>query len=68
MKKTSDFEIIYHELSGRYGQMMTSQQVCHELGVKRPDAARKRIPSGWTGSRRSLSIKTVVFARQLAEL
>lgn len=68
MKKQSNFEAIYHELSGRYGQLMSSKQVCGELGVSCIRYARKLIPSGWIGSGKGLSIKTVVFARQLAEL
>lgn len=68
MKKLSDFEVIYHELSGRYGQLMNSRQVCQELGVSRMSYARKLIPNGWIGSGKGLSIKTVSFARQLAEL
>ena len=68
MKKQSNFEAIYHELSGRYGQTMTSKDVCKELGVSRISYARKRIPCGWRGATRGLTISTVVFARQLAEL
>lgn len=68
MKAKDDFTAIYHELSGRYGQMMTSQEVCAELGVKRGTAARKLIPEGWIGTTRDVKIKTVSFARQLAEL
>lgn len=68
MKKPSDFEAIYHELSGRYGQRMTSRQVCKELGVSRVCYAKKLIPCGWVGNTSGLSIKTVAFARQLAEL
>lgn len=68
MKKLSDFEVIYHELSGRYGQLMSSRDVCRELGVSRVCYARKMIPNGWIGNGKGLSIKTVSFARQLAEL
>lgn len=68
MKKPSDFEAIYHELSGRYGQTMTSRDACRELKLSRPCYVKKRIPNGWTGSGKGLFIKTVVFARQLAEL
>lgn len=68
MKKPTDFEVIYHELSGKYGQIMSSRQVCQELGVSSVRYARRMIPNGWIGSRRSLCIKTVSFARQLAEL
>lgn len=68
MKKPSDFEAIYHELSGRYGQRMTSRQVCKELGVSAIRYARQMIPCGWMGDGKGLSIKTVAFARQLAEL
>ena len=68
MKKPTDFEIIYHELSGKYGQMMTSREVCAELRVKSGSAARKIIPEGWIGATRDMKIKTVSFARQLAEL
>lgn len=68
MKKQSNFEAIYHELSARHGQLMSSKQVCDELGVSRVCYAKKLIPSGWMGNTRGLYIKTVVFARQLAEL
>lgn len=68
MKKLSDFEVIYHELSGRYGQLMSSRDVCRELNVKKVSVARRMIPNGWIGAGRGLSIKTVSFARQLAEL
>ena len=68
MKKLSDFEVIYHELSGRYGQRMTCREVCKELKVSAPRYARRLIPNGWIGSGKGLSIKTVSFARQLAEL
>lgn len=68
MKKPSDFEAIYHELSGRYGQVMSSKQACDELGVSRVCYAKKLIPCGWMGDGKGLSIKTVAFARQLAEL
>lgn len=68
MKKLSDFEVIYHELSGRYGQLMNSRDVCRELGVSSVRYARRLIPNGWIGNTRGLYIKTVSFARQLAEL
>lgn len=68
MKKQSDFEAIYHEMSTRHGQRMTCREVCDELGVSAPRYARQLIPNGWTGSGKGLCIKTVVFARQLAEL
>lgn len=68
MKLTNDFQAIYHELSGRYGQLMSSKQACDELGVSRVCYAKKLIPAGWVGNTRGLYIKTVVFARQLAEL
>lgn len=68
MKIPSDFEAIYHELSGRYGQVMSSKQACDELGVSRVCYAKKLIPCGWVGNTSGLSIKTVAFARQLAEL
>lgn len=68
MKKLSDFEVIYHELSGRYGQVMRSRDVCRELNVKRMSVARRMIPTGWIGDTKGLCIKTVSFARQLAEL
>ena len=48
--------------------MMTSREVCAELRVKRGSAARKIIPEGWIGTTRDMNIKTVSFARQLAEL
>lgn len=68
MKAKDDFTAIYHELSDRYGQMMTSREACAELRVKRGATARKIIPEGWIGSTRDMKIKTVSFARQLAEL
>lgn len=68
MKKQSDFEAIYHELSGRYGQLMSSRDACRELNVTKVSAARRMIPAGWIGDTKGLCIKTVVFARQLAEL
>ncbi len=68
MKKPTDFEVIYHELSGKYGQIMSSRQVCQELGVSSVRYARRMIPNGWIGSGKGLAVKTVVFARQLAEL
>lgn len=68
MKRQSNFEAIYHELSIKYRQRMTCREVCYELGVSAPRYARQLIPSGWTGSGKGLRINTVVFARQLDEL
>ena len=43
MKKQSDFEVIYHEMSARHGQLMSAKQVCDELGVSRVCYAKKLI-------------------------
>ena len=68
MKVLNDFQAIYHELSGRYGQLMSSRDACRELNVTKVSAARRMIPTGWIGDTKGLCIKTVSFARQLAEL
>ena len=68
MKKQSDFEAIYHEMSARHGQLMSAKQVCDELGVSRVCYAKKLIPCGCRGNKSGMYIKTVFFARQLAEL
>ena len=63
--KRDDTAAIYHELSGRYGQTMTMQDACRELNFKKPE---KVMPAGWIGAKGGLRIKTISFARQLAEM
>ena len=60
--KRDDTAAIYHELSGRYGQTMTMQD------AKKPETVKKVMPAGWIGAKGGLRIKTISFARQLAEL
>lgn len=68
MKKIDPFDKVYHELSVEYGQTMTSKDACRELGVSKVSTARKRIPFGWKGATRGLTIATVIFAQQFVEL
>ena len=70
--KRDDTAAIYHELSGRYGQTMTMQDACRELNFKKPETVKKVMPAGWIGAKGGLRIKTIIktisFARQLAEM
>lgn len=68
MRKIDPFDKVYHQLSEQYGQTMTSKDACRELGVSRVSNARKRIPFGWKGATKGLTIATVVFAQQFVEL
>lgn len=68
MKRDPELDAIYHELSQRYGQMMSMQDACRELNFKKPGTVKKYIPLGWIGAKGGLRIKTISFARQLAEL
>lgn len=63
-----DIAAIYHELSGRYGQSMTVADVCKEMHFAQARTVRQLIPRGWFGATGGLRIKTIAFARQLAEL
>ena len=66
--KRDDTAAIYHELSRRYGQIMTMQDTCREMNFKKPESVKKYIPLGWIGAKGGLRIKTISFARQLVEL
>lgn len=66
--KQDDTSVIYHELSQKYGQSMTLAQVSQELRIKSRKTVKDRIPAGWIGAKGGLRIKTISFARQLAEL
>ena len=66
--KQDDTSVIYHELSQKYGQSMTLAQVSQELRIKSRKTVKDRIPDGWTGKGAGLRIKTISFARQLAEM
>ena len=68
MKRESELDVIYHELSQRYGQTMTMQDACRELNFKKPETVKKVMPAGWIGAKGGLWIKTISFARQLAEM
>lgn len=68
MKQNPDFAAIYHELSQKYGQMMTLPEVSQELHIKSRKTVFNRIPDGWVGNGPGLRIKTVSFSRQLADL
>lgn len=63
-----DIAAIYHELSGRYGQTMTMEDAKAEMKYKKTDTIRRYFPDGWISGRGGLRIKTIAFARQLAEL
>ena len=47
---------------------MTLAQVSQELRIKSRKTIKDRIPDGWTGKGAGLRIKTISFARQLAEM
>ena len=66
--KRDDTAAVYHELSQKYGQFLTVAQVGQEMKIKSPRTIRERIPDGWVGKGAGLRIKTISFARQLAEL
>lgn len=66
--KQDDTSVIYHELSQKYGQSMTLAQVSQELRIKSRRVVKERIQDGWTGKGAGLRIKTISFARQLAEM
>ena len=68
MKREPELDAIYHELSQRYGQMMSMQDACLEMNFKKPESVKKYIPLGWIRAKSGLRIKTISFARQLAEL
>ena len=68
MKREPELDAIYHELSQRYGQIMTMQDACREMNFKNPESVKKYIPLGWIGAKKGLRIKTISFARQLGEL
>ena len=68
MKRDPELDAIYHELSQRYGQVMTMKDACREMGFKKPETVKKVMPAGWIGAKGGLRIKTISFARQLAEL
>ena len=66
MKRDSpELEAVYRALSEKYGQTMTMQDVCKELHVQTPRAARSIIPDEWHGERQGKRIRTYSFARQL---
>lgn len=65
--KHDDTAAIYHELSGRYVQTMTMQDACREMGFKKSESVKKYIPLGWIGAKGGLRIKTISFARQIAD-
>lgn len=66
-KIDKDWRTIYNALASQHGQLMTPAEVEHQVGFKL-ETARKVFPLGWTGSGRSLRMKTVVLAQQIAEL
>ena len=68
MKREPELDAICHELSQRYGQIMTMKDACREMGFKKSVSVKKYIPLGWIGAKGGLRIKTISFARQLAEL
>ena len=68
MKREPELDAIYHELSQRYGQMMSMQDACREMNFKKPESVKKYIPLGWIGAKGGLRIKTISFARQIADL
>ena len=68
MKREPELDAIYHELSQRYGQIMTMQDACREMNFKKPESVKRYIPLGWIGAKKGLRIKTISFARQLVEL
>ena len=63
-----ELEAVYRAPSEKYGQTMTMQDACREMNFKKPESVKKYIPLGWIGAKGGLRIKTISFARQLAEL
>ena len=63
-----ELEAVYRALSEKYGQTMTMQDACRELNFKKPETVKKVMPAGWIGAKGGLRIKTISFARQLAEM
>lgn len=68
MKENPDTTAIYHELSQQYGQTMTMDDVKKEMQYKKAETIKRYFPDGWISGRGGLRIKTISFARQLAEL
>lgn len=68
MKENPDTAAIYHELSQQYGQTMTMDDVKKEMQYKKAETIKRYFPDGWISGRGGLRIKTISFARQLAEL
>ena len=68
MKENPDTAAIYHELSQHYGQTMTMDDVKKEMQYKKAETIKRYFPDGWISGRGGLRIKTISFARQLAEL
>lgn len=68
MKENPDTAAIYHELSRQYGQTMTMDDVKKEMQYKKAETIKRYFPDGWISGRGGLRIKTISFARQLAEL
>lgn len=68
MKREPELDAIYHELSQRYGQIITMKDACREMGFKKSESVKKYIPLGWIGAKGGLRIKTISFARQIAGL
>ena len=68
MKENPDTAAIYHELSQQYGQTMTMDDVKKEMQYKKAETIKRYFPAGWISGRGGLRIKTISFARQLAEL
>lgn len=66
--KRDDTAAIYHELSQQYGQTMTMDDVKKEMQYKKAETIKRYFPDGWISGRGGLRIKTISFARQLAEL
>ena len=44
------------------------QAEIREMNFKKPETVKKVMPAGWIGAKGGLRIKTISFARQLAEL
>lgn len=65
--KRDDAAAVYHELSQKYGQFLTLAQVSQEMQIKSRRTVKDRIPYGWVGKGAGLRIKTISFARQIAD-
>ena len=59
------WQMIYAQLSAKYGQSMTRDQVCAEAALKQR-VIKDHFPEGWSGNGRGLRMSTVSFAYQLA--